>query len=149
MSTALSVVIRLALVAFVVVLGVNPRWRFSRFMFRSRGPRTDVECLTRRQLFAEGTKFLFLAVFCFLALWAGIGIGEALGVDLMGGSTLGGVFVFIVSIFMLICAVAGVYMLVRGVFRSPRYVPPPHCGARRARTTEQITDDATRPITWG
>jgi hypothetical protein len=148
MSTALNLLIRVGLLVFVVVLGVNPRWRVSRFMFRSRGPRTDVVCLTRRQLFAEGTKALYLALFCFLSVWAGTSIGEAVGVDLMGGSIPGGVFVFVLSILMVIFAVAGIYMLIRGVFRSPGYVPPPHCGGRRVRTTDEIANDATRPISW-
>ncbi|HKP76521.1 MAG TPA: hypothetical protein VJT67_13415 [Longimicrobiaceae bacterium] len=147
MSTAVSLLIRFGLIVFVVALGANPRWRLSRFMFKSRGPRTDVVCLTRRQLFAEGAKFIYLAVCCFAAMWAAIGIGDAVGVDLLE-STPGGVVVFILALLMVVCAVAGVYMLLRGAFRSRSYVPPAHCGAQRVRGSDEIARDATRPITW-
>lgn len=118
--------IKLALIAFVVLLGVNPRWRLSRFMFKSRGPRSDVVCLTRRQLFAEGVKYLYLAVIAFLLLWIVSGIAEAMRNDLDGSAPVMGA-TFILGILMAIFVLAGLYMLVRGLFRSPRYVPPPHC----------------------
>jgi hypothetical protein len=126
-STAAIVALKLALLAFVVLLGVNPRWPLSRFMFRSRGPRTDVVCLTRRQLFAEGTKFLYLAVLAFAVMWTAGSIGDAMGVDLLDRPLGVGVF-FIVAILFGMFILAGAYMLVRGLFRSRRYVPPRHCG---------------------
>lgn len=125
------VAIQLGLVACVVLLGVNPRWRLSRFMFKSRGPRSDVECLTRRQLFAEGVKYLYLAVIAFLLLWIVAGIADAMRNDLEGSAPVMGA-TFILGILMAIFVLAGIYMLVRGVFRSSRYVPPPHCGQVRA-----------------
>jgi hypothetical protein len=127
MSSAAIVAMKVALIAFVVLLGVNPRWPLSRFMFRSRGPRSDVVCLTRRQLFAEGAKFLYLAVLGFVVMWAAVSIGDAMKVDLFGSPLAGGAF-FIVAILFGMSILAGAYMLVRGLFRSPRYVPPPHCG---------------------
>lgn len=131
MSDGAIVAVKLALIAFVVLLGVNPRWRLSRFMFKSRGPRGDVECLTRRQLFAEGVKFLYLAVLCFLAMWAAGSIADAMGVDLFERPLATAVF-FIVAILFAMFVLGGAYMLVRSLFRSPRYVPPPHCGQARA-----------------
>lgn len=126
------VAVKLGLLAFVALLGSNPRWRLSRFMFKSRGPRGDVVCLTRRQLFAEGTKFLYLAVLCFDAIWTAGSIADALGADLLANPVGGGAF-FIAAILTAIFALGGVYMLARGLFRSPHYVPPPHCrGARPA-----------------
>jgi len=126
---------KLLLVAVVVVLGVNPRWRLSRFMWKSRGPRGDVVCLTRRQLFAEGTKYLYLAVLCFLAMWLLQAGAEAFG--FAGSSAVMGAL-FVTSILMGMAVLAGVYMLVRGVFRSARYVPPAHCGQR--------TEDRLGPV---
>jgi hypothetical protein len=118
---------KLLLVAVVVVLGVNPRWRLSRFLWKSRGPRGDVVCLTRRQLLAEGAKYLYVAVLCFLAMWLLQAGSEAFAVA--ESSAVMGAF-FITSILMGMAVLAGVYMLVRGVFRSSRYVPPAHCGQR-------------------
>jgi|1186.fasta_scaffold515778_2 hypothetical protein len=126
MSHGLIVAAKLGLVAFVVLLGVNPRWPLSRFMFKSRGPRSDVVCLTRRQLFAEGTKFFYLALLCFVVLWAGFSVGDAVGKDLTE-IPVGMAITFIVSILLGMFVLGGVYMVVRGLFRSPRYVPPPHC----------------------
>ena len=142
MSNGAIVAVKLALIAFVVLLGANPRWPLSRFMFRSRGPRSDVECLTRRQLFAEGVKFLYLAVLCFLAMWAAGSVADAVGGDLFEQPVATGAF-FIVAILFAMFILGGAYMLVRGLFRSPRYVPPPHCGKAR---TAVATDDgqATR-----
>jgi hypothetical protein len=130
MSAGAIVAVRLALLACVVLLGINPRWRLSRFMFKSRGPRSDVVCLTRRQLFAEGTKFLYVAALCFSAIWAATSVADALGVDLLATALGGGAF-FVVAILMAIFALGGAYMLIRGLFRSPRYVPPLHCGGER------------------
>jgi hypothetical protein len=136
------VAVKLALIAFVVLLGANPRWPLSRFMFKSRGPRSDVECLTRRQLFAEGVKFLYLAVLCFLALWAAGTVADAMGRDLFERPLATGAF-FIVAILFAMFVLGGAYMLVRGLFRSPGYVPPPRCGQAPAAVA---TDDgqATR-----
>ena len=128
MSVTVIVALKLALIAFVVLLGVNPRWPLSRFMFRSRGPRSDVECLTRRQLFAEGAKFLYLAVLAFVVMWAAGSIGDVMGVDLFDRPLAVGAF-FIVALLFGMFILAGTYMLIRGLLRSPRDVPPPHCGA--------------------
>jgi hypothetical protein len=115
--------VKLALVAFVVLLGVHPRWRLSRFMFKSRGPRSDVVFLTRRQLFAEGAKYLYLAVLGIGVIWVAGSVGEALGGDAFA-TTVGAAALFIVGILSAMFILGGAYLLVRGLFRSPRYVPP-------------------------
>jgi hypothetical protein len=133
MSALAIIAVKLALVALVVLLGVHPRWPLSRFMFRSRGPRSDVACLTRRQLLAEGTKFLYLALLCFAALWAALGIGEAIGQDPLDRPLPMAAF-FIVSILFAMFVLGGAYLLLRGLLRSPRYVPPGHCAEARRDT---------------
>jgi len=130
MSAGLITLVKLALIAVVVVLGLNPRWPLARFMFRSRGPRSDVECLTRRQLFAEGVKFLYLALLLFLVVWAVGSVGDAVGVDLLE-KPLGMGVTFVCFILSGIFMLGGVYLLLRGLFRSAGYVPPPHCGGAR------------------
>ena len=141
MNAGAAVAVKLGLVALVVLLGVNPRWRLSRFMFRSRGPRGDVVCLTRRQLFAEGAKFLYLAVLCLVALWGALSVADAARVDPLASPLAGGAF-FIAVVLCAIFVLGGVYLLVRGLFRSPRYVPPPHCG--RARDAGSSRGEAFR-----
>jgi hypothetical protein len=80
--------------------------------------------MTRRELLSEGMRFVLLGV---LMLAVSITISVIRG----GGRSVGHLALdtlfFIAAILMLMAIAGGGYMLLRGLFRSPWYVPPPHC----------------------
>jgi hypothetical protein len=68
-----------ALLVFVAVLWFRSDWWLSRHLFSRWGPRTDVPCMTRRELLAEGVRFLLLGALC-----AGVWLAVALIADALG-----------------------------------------------------------------
>lgn len=118
-----------ALAVFIAVLRRNRHWWLSEHLFSQWGPRTDVPCMTRRELFAASLHFLLLGALCAAILstlaWAmdRMGVAESRPAILI---------TFLGAILSAMGFFAAAYMLVRGLFRSPRYVPPPHCGQARA-----------------
>jgi hypothetical protein len=113
-----------ALFVFVAVLWLTPGWWLSQHLFSQWGPRTDVPCMTRRELLGEGMRFVLLG---------GLMLGVTITIDAVAGDdgflehpSLGALFL-IAAILMLMGIAGGCYLLIRGLFRSPRYVPPPQC----------------------
>ncbi|RKX68644.1 hypothetical protein DRP53_10320 [candidate division WOR-3 bacterium] len=98
------------LINLLTILGfIYPR--FGVFLFRHRGPRTDVKYMTKHDLYRSGVQFLILAILIlpFLiisGLWAASPI-------LMG-------FQFVFSILFLMFIVGGIYLLLRGLIRKQR-----------------------------
>ena len=117
-----------ALGLFIAVLVLNRHWWLSEHLFSQWGPRTDVPCMSRRELFAEGLRFLLLAAVCAAVLLAFGWILDRVG---LGERPAAMAILFLGFVLTAMGSVAGAYMLVRGAFRPRRYVPPPECWKAR------------------
>jgi hypothetical protein len=117
-----------ALLAFIAVLRLNPGWWLSQHLFSQWGPRTDVPCMTRRELLGEGVRFLWLGA---LMLGVTVTVSFIAGRDGFFEHPALVALMFMAAILMAMGFAAGGYMLLRGLLRSPRYVPPANCGRGR------------------
>lgn len=113
-----------ALFAFIALLRKNPGWWLSQHLFSQWGPRTDVPCMTRRELFGEGLRFLLLGALCAAIFVTLAWVLDRLGVAEAPAAMATTFLAFILSAMGFFAAG---YLFVRGLFRSRRYVPPPDC----------------------
>jgi hypothetical protein len=84
--------------------------------------------MTRRELLYEGVRFLLLGILM-LAVLATIDLAAGRS-GFIARPALGALF-FMAAILMLMGVAGGGYMLLRGLYRSPRYVPQASCGHPR------------------
>ncbi|HEU0051748.1 MAG TPA: hypothetical protein VFQ39_01180 [Longimicrobium sp.] len=124
MSVGMIAAVYAALALFVLLLRRNRRWWLSEHLFSRWGPRTDVPCMTRRELLAEGVRWLLLGALCLgvlvAAAWTADAFGRAEWPPAMAAT-------FLLFILAAMGFGAGAYLLLRGLFRSRRYVRPAEC----------------------
>lgn len=121
------------IVAFAVLLFLakrNPqqRWVFWLFGY-CVGPRTDIQYLTRSQLWSSSWRFLAWGLFCLGLLMSVVKFPQLSG----WGPGAPGSTVVLALVLVLLCGigfVGGVYLFVRFLFRSSSYVPPPNSAAQ-------------------
>jgi hypothetical protein len=118
----------IALAVFIAVLRMNRHWWLSEHLFSEWGPRTDVPCMTRRELFVDGLRFLLLGTLCAVILATIAWVLDRLGA---GETPAAMLLTFLGFILSAMGFVAAAYLIIRGLFRSRRYVPLPHCGQVR------------------
>jgi hypothetical protein len=118
----------IALAVFIAVLRMNRHWWLSEHLFSEWGPRTDVPCMTRRELFVEGLRFLLLGMLCTVILVTVAWVLDRLGA---GETPVAMLLTFLGFILSAMGFSAAVYLIIRGLFRSRRYVPPPECHGHR------------------
>jgi hypothetical protein len=144
MTVAAILAIYCALASFVALLKLSPDWWLSQHLFSSWGPRTDVRCMTRRELFASGLKFLALALFCLGFFLIVSVVAPMLGLQIDTSPTVATLF-FASAIFVMMGTAAGLYLLLRSLFRSRRYVLPGDCTSAVGSAGTAVATVPSRP----
>jgi len=117
-----------ALAVFIAVLRINRHWWLSEHLFSQWGPRTDVPCMKRRELFAEGLRFLLLGALCFAVF---ITLAWVLDRLRVGETPAAIAITFLAFILSAMGFAAAAYLFLRGLFRGRRYILPPECYKHR------------------
>jgi len=117
-----GMIVVVALLLFLASRNPRQRWVFWLFGY-SVGPRTDIQYLTKSQLWSSCWRFLAWGFFCLGMLMSLVKFPQLSG----WGPGAPGTTVVLFLVLVLLCGigfVGGLYLFVRFLFRPSSYVPP-------------------------